>query len=171
MELVPAGAVDAPAGHRAFEIVATGFWNDAMPLVRYRSGDYVIVPAAYSAVDLADVALGLKPVKAIVGRDQEYVVSPRGDILSGLTYAASGVKGVVRVQVFQQEQHEVEVRVVFDPRVGTSGSAELMRNLRTRLPSDMRISIQPVSDVERLPSGKAPFVIRRLPSPLSATGS
>jgi phenylacetate-CoA ligase len=65
VELEPVDGYEAPAGHRAFGIVATGFWNDAMPLVRYRTDDVVIVPDSYTASDLEDVTLGLKPVAAI----------------------------------------------------------------------------------------------------------
>lgn len=65
VELLGTPGSEAPAGHRALEIVGTGFWNEAMPLVRYRTGDVAIVPESYTASDLEDVALGLKPVTAI----------------------------------------------------------------------------------------------------------
>jgi phenylacetate-CoA ligase len=65
VELLAAPQLEAPAEHRAFEIVGTGFWNEALPLVRYRTGDVAIVPESYSASDLEDVALGLKPAAAV----------------------------------------------------------------------------------------------------------
>jgi hypothetical protein len=37
-----------------------------------------------------------------------------------------------------------------------------MRNLRDFVPPDMHIEIRMVDEIERLPSGKTPFVIRRL---------
>ena len=52
------------------EIIGTGFWNEAMPLVRYRTDDIVIVPDSYAPSDLDDVTLGLKPVAAIRRRGQ-----------------------------------------------------------------------------------------------------
>ncbi|HLF11945.1 MAG TPA: hypothetical protein VJA26_12090 [Gammaproteobacteria bacterium] len=39
-------------GHRAFEIIGTGFWNEAMPLVRYRTDDVVIVPDSDTPSDI-----------------------------------------------------------------------------------------------------------------------
>ena len=38
----------------------------------------------------------------------------------------------------------------------------LVRNLRGWMPSDIRIIVQRVDQLEKLPSGKTPFVIRRL---------
>src|SRR5262249_2243358 len=35
VELFPTPMNEAPAGYRAYEIVATGYWNEAMPLTRY----------------------------------------------------------------------------------------------------------------------------------------
>ncbi len=163
VELLPVEDAEAPRDHRAFEIVATGFWNEAMPLVRYRSGDRVIVPDTYSSQDFEDVTLGLKAVKSIQGRDKENLISPRGEVLVGLTHAAYGVKGLVRLQVIQERLDEITVRVVADPRMGAVDETQLTRNLREFVPDDMRISIRAGDEIERLPSGKTPFLIRRLP--------
>ncbi|UJP05250.1 MAG: hypothetical protein LZF61_10540 [Nitrosomonas sp.] len=163
VELNPIEDGEAPKGHRAYEIVATGFWNDAMPLVRYRSGDRAIVPDHYTASDIEDVTLGLKPVVSIQGRDKEHLISPRGEVLVGLTHAAYGVKGLVRMQVIQEVRDAIDVKVVIDPRIGNIDEAQLLHNLRGFVPEDMQIVINKVDDIERLPSGKTPFVIRRLP--------
>lgn len=159
LELLEDG--EAPPGHRAYEIISTGYWNDAMPLVRYRSGDRAIIPAGYSEADLELVALGLKPVVAIQGRDKEHLISPRGEVLVGLTHASHDVRGLVRMQVLQEVREAIEVRVVVDPRVGAIDQEQLLRNLRGLVPADMGITIRVVDEIERLPSGKTPFVIRR----------
>lgn len=161
VELFPIADGEAPAGHRAFEIVATGYWNEAMPLARYRSGDRAIVPESYTAQDLDDVCLGLKPVVSITGRDKEHLISPRGEVIVGLTHAAAGIKGLVRMQVLQEATDRATIRVVVDPRVGRIDEPQLVRNAYEWVPADMLLTVEVVDEMERLPSGKTPFVIRR----------
>lgn len=164
VELRPVAEAEAPHGHRAFEIVATGYWNEAMPLVRYRSGDRVIVPAAYTEQDIEDVTLGLRPVVSIQGRDKEHLISPRGEIIVGLTHAAYGIKGLVRMQVVQDAADAATIRVVVDPRAGRIDEDQLLKRVYEWVPADMHVTIRQVEEIERLPSGKTPFVIRRIAS-------
>jgi phenylacetate-CoA ligase len=161
-ELLPLDNAEAPPDCRAMEIVATGFWNEAMPLIRYRTGDRAIVPTSYSSSDLEDVALGLKPVIAIQGRDKEYLISPRGEVVTGLPHVTHGVSGLIRMQFIQEALDDVRIRVVADPRVGAVDRATLMSNVRYWVPEDMRVTVETVDELVRLPSGKTPFVIRRV---------
>jgi phenylacetate-CoA ligase len=161
VELLPLEA-EAPTGCRALEIVGTGFWNDAMPLVRYRTGDRVIVPDHFGTAEIEDVTLGLLPVLAIQGRDKEHLISPRGEVLVGITNASDGIKGLVRMQIVQESPDAVRLLVVADPRVGRVNEAELIGNLRQWVPSDMRVTLENVEQIERLPSGKTPFIVRKI---------
>jgi phenylacetate-CoA ligase len=162
VELVPLDDAEAPTGCQALEIVGTGFWNDAMPLVRYRTGDRVIVPDDFGAAELEDVTLGLLPVLAIQGRDKEHLISPRGEVLVGITNATDGIKGLVRMQVVQESPDAVRLLVVADPRIGRVNEAELIGNVRQWVPGDMRVTLENVEQIERFPSGKTPFVIRKI---------
>lgn len=171
-ELLPVDDAEAPAGAKAFEIIGTGYWNDAMPLVRYRSGDRAIVPDWYGAADLEQVALGLRPVLAIQGRGKEHVLTPSGVTIIGMSNATNGIKGLVRMQLVQHTLDCVRADVVVDPAVGAIDEAQLMRNMRQRLSDDIALSIRRVQQLERLPSGKTPFIIQhcKLPAAPAAGG-
>ena len=52
--------------------------------------------------------------------------------------------------------------VVADPRVGRVNEAELIGNVRKWVPGDMRVTLEHVERIDRLPSGKTPFVNRRV---------
>ena len=131
-----------------------------MPLVRYKTDDRVIVPDSYSTSDLEDVCLGLKPVTSIQGRDKEHLISPSGQIIVGLTNASSGIDGLVRMQILQESREAATVRIVVDPRVRPINTQQLLHNIYTWAPRTIRFDIETVDQIERLPSGKTPFVIR-----------
>jgi hypothetical protein len=66
------------------------------------------------------------------------------------------------MQVVQRVREAILVQVVADRRSVGIDQEQLMRNLRDFVPPDMHIEIRMVDEIERLPSGKTPFVIRRL---------
>jgi phenylacetate-CoA ligase len=164
VELVPV-ANGAATDVRSAEIVATGFWNDAMPLVRYRTGDRVLYPVDHGEAELAEVALGLRPFLGIAGREQEYVLTPRGEKVLGINHLPRDVSNVVQIQLVQESPSFVRLRVVPEPGFGDRDREQLLRNARLKLASDIDIAVDLVEAVERLPSGKAPFVIHRMSSP------
>jgi phenylacetate-CoA ligase len=161
VELLPIADGEAPVGYRAYEIVGTGYWNEAMPLVRYRSGDRAIVPGTYGNQDMEDVCLGLKPFISIQGRDKERLISPSGHVIIGLSHATQGVKGLLRMQVVQEAPDRAVARVVVDPRVGCIDEAQLLRNIRDWAALDINFRVETVDALEQLESGKTPFVIQR----------
>ena len=58
VELVPFAQEGAST---LYEIVGTSLWNLAMPLVRYRTGDLVSLPAAWGAAELRKSRSALRP--------------------------------------------------------------------------------------------------------------
>ena len=172
VELFPDDHVAAPPGYRAFDIVGTGFWNDATPLVRFRTDDYALVPDDYGDAELEDVALGLRPVHTIQGRGKTYLVSPRGEVLEGLTTFSDGVDGLIRLQIIQDALDSVRILTATDPRVGRLDTARLLSNARRWVPDDMRVKVEEIGgEFECLPSGKAPFVIHRFKDPWDPANS
>ena len=161
-EFLPLQDVQLPPGLSCGEIIATGFWNEAMPLVRYRTGDRLIYPSHYDDDDLKDVALGLKPFVAIGGRDKDYLLSPRGEVLVRIDHLPWETRRIVRMQVIQESLDRVRILVIPEPEFSDDDRELLMANVRRTLPDDMFVTIELVDDLERLPSGKTPYVIRRV---------
>jgi len=153
-------------GSATADINGTGYWNEAMPLVRYRTGDRVIYPAKYTKRDLALVSLGLKPVQGISGRDGDYVVSPRGEILATLGQLTRNVDHVLRMQIVQTDVNSLKLFVLSAPGFCDADKRRLLENARQKIPLDMLIDIEEIDQLISLPSGKVPFVIRRLSTKL-----
>jgi len=113
-ELIPAGVTDE-RGRELFEIVATGFNNPVMPLIRYRTGDYA-VPAANQTCRCGRNYL---LVEEVIGRQQEFIVDANGSLISatslifGQHYAA--FEGLESVKLHQRRMGELEIILVKNP--------------------------------------------------------
>ena len=153
---------DEPAGEdlRRAKIVATGYWKDKMPLVRYDTGDYIAYPAHYTEADLAQVALGLKPFTRIIGRESEFLVTPEGERIQALNNIPKEVKHLRRAQFIQHHLDRVEVRLDVEPAFSDQDQQMLLDSARTKIPPTIHLAIltdQPLTVTE---NGKTPFVIR-----------
>jgi phenylacetate-CoA ligase len=158
VELLPAGE---EGGARLYEIVGTGLWNLAMPLVRYRSGDLVRLPAQWGAAELEEAVLGLRSFPGVLGRDSDILVSPDGVRLTGIDHFQREVANLVRIQVIQETAAEVRILVLGTPAFSPHDAAALLANARRKLPASMRVALERTDRLERTPLGKAPFVIHR----------
>ena len=145
---------------RRAKIVATGYWNDKMPLVRYDTGDYVAYPAHYTADDLSLVALGLKPFTRIIGREGDFIITPQGERIQALGQISAGIKHLRRVQFIQHRSDQVEVRLDVEPGFGESEKRALLEHARTKIPPTVELTLVTDQPLEVTHTGKTPFVIR-----------
>jgi phenylacetate-CoA ligase len=164
VELLPADVPHGQPGLRAYEIIATGFWNEAMPVIRFQTGDLALVPEHYGERDLEDVTLGVLPVSAIEGRPGVNVQTPGGQVIVGLPHVTKGVRGLLRLQVLQESATELQFLVLVDPQAGGLDRAVLAANIEKWVPRDVAWVIREVEELQRSASGKTPFILRRLPS-------
>jgi phenylacetate-CoA ligase len=151
------------SAEQLYEIVGTSFWNSLMPLVRYRMGDLIRLPAAWGSRELEELALGLRSFPGILGRQQEVIVCPAGVRITGLDSMPEDVQHVLRVQVVQETLSSARIRVV--PTAGFNGhdAEQLLANARATLPGDVALGIEVAQWLERTPRGKTPLIVHRPP--------
>ena len=143
------------------EVVATGFWNKAMPLVRYQTGDSILIPSVYSDDDLEEVSLGSKPFLGVLGRDSDILKTPEGGVLIALNHLPREIKSIIRMQIIQERPNYVVIKILTEPGFDKKYLAILRKNVAQKIPKDISVSIERVDELERLPSGKVPYVIRK----------
>ena len=68
VELANVAASQEIEGAMTADIIGTGHWNSAFPLVRYRTGDIAVLPSGVSADDVNAIARGAKSFLGILGR-------------------------------------------------------------------------------------------------------
>jgi phenylacetate-CoA ligase len=162
IELRPVKSMSSSPDAVLMEVIATGFWNDSMPLVKFRTGDYLSCPASYDERDIEGVELGLKPFISISGRDSDYLESPRGKIFIDMSALARNTKNILRIQIIQESLYAVRADVLPKRILGKADQKALSDNISLCLPTDMRVEISSVDKLEVSAAGKTPYVIRRL---------
>src|SRR4029077_17665962 len=95
-----------------YEIIGTGLWNDAMPLVRYRIGDQIRVRHGSDPVAIAE---GRETFASIIGRSNDYIVAPSGAHLIAINHIPRNVPHVVRMQLVQDSVDSVTMLVMAGP--------------------------------------------------------
>jgi phenylacetate-CoA ligase len=146
-----------------YEIIGTTFWNNIMPLVRYRTGDLIRLPADWGPRELQELALGLRSFRGILGREQEVLACPSGIRLTGLESIPNDVEHVLRIQVVQESFDSARIRVLPAPGFCERDAAHLLENARAKVPPEMHIEVEVAQYLERTPRGKTPLIVHRAP--------
>jgi phenylacetate-CoA ligase len=140
------------------ELVATGLLNEAMPLVRYGTGDRLARPVAW---DPCPCGRGLPVLPPVEGRDDDVVVTPDGRRLGRLDPLFKADLPLVEAQVEQVSVDRLVVRLVPARPLDDRDREQLVRRIRQHVgPMDVE-----VVEVERIPrdaAGKFRAVISRL---------
>jgi phenylacetate-CoA ligase len=158
VELIP---VSEDETSRTYEIVGTGFWNNAMPLVRYRMADLITLP---KDANPEPIRWGMQSFRGVQGRQSDYLISPEGARLMGIDHFPREVDNVLRMQVIQPAPDFVRVLVIPAQSFGQQNLEQIQRNIRRKLPQSMRVQIEIVDELMRTPTGKTPYVIREFES-------
>jgi phenylacetate-CoA ligase len=160
-ELIPSGVTDE-RGRELFEIVATGFNNPAMPMIRYCTGDYAI-PAEFQKCRCGRNYL---LIDEVIGRQQEFIVDAKGELISatslifGQHYAAFG--GLASIKLHQRQPGEIDVIMV----KGSGFREDLMLDMETRMReligARMTMRFLFADETEKTAIGKARLVEQEL---------
>jgi len=153
VELIKDGRA-ARAGE-AGEIVATGFINPVMPLVRYATGDTAVrggdAPCACGSP--------FANIREIVGREDDMLVTPEGHQVGRLDPIFKAVASLSETRIVQDTPNHVRVEMVSDAALAPSELASLRRGLSDRLGPAMHIDFVRLPRLERTVGGKSRSVV------------
>ena len=145
------------------EIVATGFTNFAMPLIRYRTADLGIY-AGYGCRCGRNYPL----IKSVEGRLQEFIVANDGSLVSlgsiiGGIHEAEWAK-VRQTQFFQEIPGKLVIKVVKDPSYyNAEVEADVLALFKARLGNQFILDVKFVDYFPCSQRGKHKFLIQKLP--------
>ena len=144
------------------EVIGTSFHNLAMPLIRYRTGDYVRL--ANPETD-GELEFAWPAVSEIAGREQEFLVSATGRRISLTAFNMHDdtFDYLYAVQFYQEQPGVVEFRYVPSRQFHSSRLQAIEAGIRRKLGDDFQITFRPVNEVEKTVRGKHRWLISRLP--------
>lgn len=149
------------------EVIGTAFHNLAMPLIRYRTGDYVRVEGPVVNGQMVPT-LGLEfpwpAVSEIAGREQEFLVSRTGRRISLTAFNMhdSIFDDLYAVQFFQEMPGEAEFRYVPGPRFHSSRLQVIEEGIRRKLGDDFQVVLRQVEETEKTARGKHRWLVSKV---------
>lgn len=145
-----------------FTVIATGLGNSAQPLMRYDTGDQILITGDATPSHLGRIELGVEPFSGIVGRESEYIELPDGSRVIGLNHIPRGVKGVASIQLIQKSLVSIRIRIVPGAGYSEASLKAVEQNFRQRVPRTVRAEWEIADYPFRLSSGKAPLYVNCL---------
>jgi phenylacetate-CoA ligase len=141
------------------EIIVTGLYNYAMPLIRYNIGDV----GTYSD-EQCSCGRGLPLMKNIKGRENDFFVLPSGRIVSPMSIGAIDVvPGPVKWRIIQEKKDKFNVYLVKEENFSTETIKQIKNKIKEGLlGEDVDINIKIVDDIKRDNSGKFRAIISKV---------
>jgi phenylacetate-CoA ligase len=143
------------------EIIGTSFHNLAMPLIRYRTGDYAR-PLEGSEVGARE--FDWPAVADIAGREHEFLLSKTGRRISltALNMHDAIFDGLYALQFYQEAPGVAELRYVAGPGFDGARRDAIRRGVRGKLGDDFELVLRQVWDTEKTAAGKNRWLVSKL---------
>jgi phenylacetate-CoA ligase len=141
------------------EILVTDFFNLAMPLIRYRLGDY-----ALAGSEICSCGRGLPIIKSVHGRAYDLIKTPSGKSIhpEAAIYIFESMQektgAFKQFQVIQTEINKIIVKVVPSSDWDDTLIPVLIQNLEYYLDDQIKYEINVCEKIERENSGKMRLV-------------
>jgi phenylacetate-CoA ligase len=141
-------------------LIGTAFYNHAMPLIRYDTGDIaVMAPPDFCCPCGRSSAV----ILSVDGRQDDYVLTPDGRHVMRFDYLFKGTIEVVEAQVIQDVPGEVTILSVPSGKGDLGGFEEhTKRYFSEYISTDMSVNFRYVDMIERSSTGKFKAVLNRL---------
>lgn len=149
--------VETVAGEHGQELVGTHLFNYAMPLLRYRTFDYV-----QPGTGGCECGSAFRTVGKILGRNYSYILTPEGCQISITNHIPRGVDNLIETQFHQEHPGELVLLVVTNGRFTEADKALLVRNTLEHTSPNMRVAVREVDAIARGPNGKFVNIVNKL---------
>ena len=135
-------------------IIGTQFFNSAMPLLRYDTGDHASIGSKCQCGRETQV------ITSIDGRIEDVIQTPDGRNVGRLDFVFKNTPAIIEAQIQQLSLHEIEVLVVGNSQYSKRDETIVARTLTKYIGEQVKIRIKRVSNIPRGPNGKLRGIVR-----------
>ncbi len=161
-EVIKPDGTPAGPGEKG-EIVATGYYCRAMPLIRYATSDLAIFKEGSCRC-----GRGSRLLAAVEGRVLDVIVTPSGRHIPPtaltLLFDKAEVLNIRESQIVQTAVDQIVVRVVPHTSFSSQHEMGIISDLKRILGQEMEIRVQVVEKIPLTRTGKFRFVVREGPA-------
>jgi phenylacetate-CoA ligase len=137
-------------------LVATGLLNHDMPLIRYQTGDRVVLAGGEQCACGRRMPL----VKELLGRSNDLIITPDGRrVYLNMTAVGKWAQHIREFQVAQDRRDHVTLRVVSGDGYTPDDGRHIQERLQERLGVEVHVELQEVAEIQRSAAGKFRAVI------------
>lgn len=141
------------------KVIATGFWNLGMPLIRYDTGDIVV-----KSDNTCQCGRAFQVVKSISGRHSDVIRTPSGREYGPTVIALvmKGANNILAAQVVQDSLDHIYVSYVPSEKFSKKDLYHFQKHLSLYLPSELRTDLRRVGAIPKTASGKTRLIVSEI---------
>lgn len=142
------------------EIVATGFLNWHMPLIRYKTGDIGVYTS-----EKCGCGRNYPLLKEVEGRNLDYLVTRDGNLIPfnhGVDIKEASYSVIRQIQFEQEQQGELLIRVERGRASDRDVLDYVVTTFNRKLGQFFNIQVELVDEIPLTPSGKHRYLIQRI---------
>lgn len=136
-------------------MIATGYVNDAMVLMRYDTGDNV----HFGDNRQCDCGRRFRTISRVEGRADEVIRTPDGRLVGRLDPVFKGLTGIVECQLEQMDDALLVARVVVDETWNEQAERDFIEAIARRVGTSLSVRVERVGAIPRTTAGKFRAVI------------
>ncbi|MCM5508689.1 MULTISPECIES: phenylacetate--CoA ligase family protein [Vibrio] len=139
------------SGDGKHEIVGTNYNNALYPLVRYRTGDHVVL----ATEQRCPCGRTYPVIEKIEGRVGDFLLGEDGQKIHILNHIPKGIEGLISCQFVQEKAESIKVLVVVDQaKFTTQQEQQLIANTNERVGQSITVDVHRVDALPRTKNGK-----------------
>jgi phenylacetate-CoA ligase len=142
------------------EVVATTLFNYTMPLIRYRTYDYVEVSTNFTCSCGNN---GRTAIKKIIGRDDSFIKTREGRLISSaaLSLIFKKYPEIEQTQIIQEDFDNLVVHIICN-KISDDSLNSFRDDIRFNCGNNFNIKIETVNEILKTSNGKSRLIISRM---------